>query len=220
MAALTQFSTFNALKTGLFEGYFAYSDVLQHGDFGIGTYEHLDGEMLLTDGQLYYLPATGIAKLADANSRTPFAIVTKWAPTITFDVPPDLTYEALAAVISEKVPEKNVPVAVKLEGSFASVHFRSCWKQNEPYPTLAEAAQTSVQWQQDGLSGTILGFRFPKYLEGINLPGFHLHFVNTERTTGGHVLGLKTGKVIVSAQYCSKVVANLPEGKFATSDFA
>jgi acetolactate decarboxylase len=220
MAAVTQFSTFKALQKGLFEGYFAYSDILQHGDLGIGTYAGLDGEMVLTDGLLYSLPATGLAKLADADARTPFAIVTRFAPSITFQVGPGLTYAALSDVILEKVPAKNVPIAVKIEGKLASVHFRSAWKQTEPYPTLAEAAQKGAHWQQENLAGTIAGFWFPQYLEGINLPGFHLHFVTADRTTGGHVVDLKTQEVTVSAQYCPQVVTNFPEGRFATAEFA
>jgi acetolactate decarboxylase len=220
MTVVTQFSTFNALKQGIFEGFYAYKDILLHGDLGIGTYADLDGEMLLADGQLYYLPATGIAKVAEANARTPFAIVTKFQPSITLEIPSGLTYEALAALINEKIPEKNVPLAIRIEGAYDHVHFRSCWAQSEPYPTLAEAAQNGVQWHQDNLSGTVVGFRYPQYLEGINLPGFHLHFVTADRTTGGHVLGLTTAKAVLSAQYCSSVVTNLPEGKFASATFA
>jgi acetolactate decarboxylase len=38
----------------------------------------------------------------------------------------------------------------------------------------------------------MLGFRFPTYAEGIEVAGYHLHFISADRSRGGHVLGSRS----------------------------
>ena len=41
-----QTSLMSALLSGVYEGETTMADLLQHGDFGLGTFNHLDGEMI------------------------------------------------------------------------------------------------------------------------------------------------------------------------------
>ena len=41
----------------------------------------------------------------------------------------------------------------------------------------------------------MLGFRFPSYAEGIEVGGYHLHFIDSERRRGGHVLDSRIAEV-------------------------
>jgi acetolactate decarboxylase len=219
---LYQYSTFNSLKQGNYAGLFSYREILADVDLGLGTFEHLDGEMALVDGQLWRLPADGVAVPGDPASLTPFAVVTKFAPTVSFPLAAPVDFDGLVKLFSEKVPERNVPIAVRIDGVFDRIHFRSCYAQVQPYPDLAEAARTGVQFRREGLAGTVVGFRLPGYLAGLNLPGFHLHFVSQDKSTGGHVLGLNVTNATLSAQYLPKVVASLPSANdaFANATFS
>lgn len=38
----------------------------------------------------------------------------------------------------------------------------------------------------------MLGFRFPTYMEGLEVAGYHLHFISDDRSRGGHVLGSRS----------------------------
>jgi acetolactate decarboxylase len=87
MGTVHQYSTFPALGLGLYDGLFSYSEILQDVDFGIGTFEHLDGDRVRVDGVLWNLPANGVAVRGDPSSLTPFAIVTKFVPSVTFTPP-------------------------------------------------------------------------------------------------------------------------------------
>jgi acetolactate decarboxylase len=220
LTALFQFSTYNALNKAIFDGSFSYRDVIPYGDFGLGTYADLNGEMLLLDGQLWLLPGTGVATIADPDSRTPFAAVTTFKPTINLSLPSGLDYNGFATFLADQIPERNLPLALRVDGYFSSVHFRSLFAQTQPYPTLSEAAASGVQWEVQSVRGTMVGFRFPQYLGSVNLAGWHLHFITEDRKTGGHVLGFKTRDLNISAQYCPTVVVNLPTDSdlFAAAD--
>jgi acetolactate decarboxylase len=219
---LFQYSTFNSLKQGNYAGLFSYRDILTDVDLGLGTFEHLDGEMALVDGECWRLPVDGVAVPADPAGLTPFAVVTKFTPTITFAISSEVDFDGVVKLFAEKVPERNVPIAVRIDGLFDFIHFRSCYAQAPPYPDLAEAARTGVQFKKERIAGSVVGFRFPAYLAGLNLPGFHLHFVSQDKSTGGHVLALNATNVSLSAQYLPKVVAALPSDNpaFALANFS
>ena len=47
---LFQISTSGALVAGVYSGLSTTKNVLEHGDFGLGTFADLDGEMVIVDG--------------------------------------------------------------------------------------------------------------------------------------------------------------------------
>ena len=80
------------------------------------------------------------------------------------------------------------PVAIRIDGRFEAVRVRSVPKQERPYPPLANViAQQQVSDLVDA-SGTMVGFCFPDSLDGVEMVGWHLHFVTDDRARGGHVL--------------------------------
>ena len=64
--AVYQTSTMGALLDGVYDGDVTIAELLRHGDFGLGTFNHLDGEMLVLDGVCYQLRGDGSAAVADA----------------------------------------------------------------------------------------------------------------------------------------------------------
>lgn len=52
------------------------ADLLKHGDFGLGTFNELDGELIAFSSQVYQLRADGSARKAQPEQKTPFAVMT------------------------------------------------------------------------------------------------------------------------------------------------
>jgi acetolactate decarboxylase len=82
---------------------------------------------------------------------------------------------------------------------------------------MTEVAANQNLFELEDVVGTMVGFRFPDYAKGINVPGYHLHFVTADRTRGGHVLGARTGGVTVQVDDSVDLHVELPAGVELTS---
>ena len=78
-----QNSTINALLEGVYDGSMTYGELRRHGDFGLGTFNALDGEMVAFDGEFYQIKSDGIAYPVADEQRTPFATVLFFQPKCT-----------------------------------------------------------------------------------------------------------------------------------------
>jgi len=196
-----QNSTINALLEGVYDGSITYGELRRHGDFGLGTFNALDGEMIAVDGGFYQVKADGIAYSVADDQRTPFATVLFFRPALRRSLTASLDYEQLQTLVDGLMEGPNLFYAVRVDGRFASVTTRSVPRQEKPYPPLAEVAKTQPVFHLDNVSGTLAGFRFPDFARGLNVPGFHLHFLTEDRRAGGHVLDLvlECGEVAIDA---------------------
>ncbi len=48
--------------------------------------------------------------------------------------------------------------------------------------------KTQPIFEKKEQTGTLAGFRLPAFTSGVNVPGYHLHFLSFDNTFGGHVL--------------------------------
>jgi acetolactate decarboxylase len=196
-----QNSTINALLEGLYDGSMTFGDLRQHGDFGLGTFNALDGEMIAFDGAFYQVKADGIAYPVADDQQTPFATVLFFRPTLTRTLKGPLDYQQFQEIVDKLVDGPNLFYAVRVDGQFASVKTRSVPRQAKPYAPLVEVAETQPVFHLENVTGTLAGFRFPDFARGLNVPGFHLHFLTADRKSGGHVLDLtlEQGELAVDA---------------------
>jgi len=185
-----QNSTINALLEGVYDGSMTYGELRRHGDFGLGTFNALDGEMIAVDGGYYQVKADGVAYPVDDGQRTPFATVLFFRPTLSRPLSGPLDYEHLQALVDGLMDGPNLFYAVRVDGFFASVKVRSVPRQEKPYRPLVDVAKNQPVFHLEGVRGTLAGFRFPDFARGLNVPGFHLHFLTEDRKAGGHVLDL------------------------------
>jgi acetolactate decarboxylase len=155
---LFQTSTVDALWEGKYEGDVSFAELGDRGDFGVGTFDALDGEMICLDGTFYQVKADGMAHAVDGKARTPFAVVTLFEPDVS-------------QTLFEYVKTRSVP------------------RQHKPYPPLAEVVKDQPTFELRDVSGSLVGFRFPDYAQGLNVSGYHFHFITADRSAGGHVLG-------------------------------
>jgi acetolactate decarboxylase len=188
---LFQTSTVDALLEGSYEGDVSFAELEAHGDFGLGTFDALDGEMICLDGSFYQIKSDGRAYAVDRDARTPFAVVTTFEPEVSQTLSNPMTFDVLCDYVEEIIGGGAVCCAVRVDGRFEYVQTRSVPRQRKPYPPLVEVVETQPTFELHDVAGSLIGFRFPDYAQGLNVPGYHFHFITADRRAGGHVLGCK-----------------------------
>ena len=207
---LMQVSTIDALLGGLYDGVLTVGDLQGYGDFGIGTFHALDGEMLGFDGTFYQVKADGTAQPVDDSTKTPFAAVTFFDTDRQAALPPGLGYEGLAGFVKDLLPTGNIFYAVRIEGTFSDMKTRSVPPQEKPYPPLVSITANQPTFEFRDVPGVMVGFWCPDYVEGINVPGYHLHFITEDRTAGGHVLDFTVESATLSLDDTARFTMMLP----------
>jgi len=190
---LFQASTIGALLDGAFEGDLTFAELAARGDLGLGTLNHLDGEMIALDGGFFRADVEGRLNRISPEARTPFAVVTRFEPEVDVRLGnEELDHEALLERLDALVPAGASSCALRLDGRFDLVRARSVPRQEPPYRPLTEVVADQHVFELADVEGTMLGFRFPTYVEGIEVAGYHLHFASADRSRGGHVLGSRS----------------------------
>ncbi len=190
---LFQASTIGALLDGAFDGDLRFAELAEHGDLGLGTLNHLDGEMIALDGEFFRADVDGAVNPVGPEERTPFAVVTNFAPSVELTLGQPLAQADLLERVDALVPDGSSSCAVRIDGRFELIRARSVPRQEPPYRPLIEVVADQHVFELADVPGTMLGFRFPAWVEGIEVAGYHLHFVSDDRTRGGHVLDSRIG---------------------------
>jgi acetolactate decarboxylase len=185
---LFQASTIGALLDGAYEGDLSFAELGEHGDFGLGTLNGLDGEMIAVDGSIFRADVDGAIHSVAGEEKTPFAVVTRFEPSIETAIEGRLSHEGLLARLDALIPDGASSCAIRLDGRFDLVRARSVPRQDPPYRPLTEVVAEQHVFGLRDVIGTMIGFRFPSYAEGIEVGGYHLHFIAEDRARGGHVL--------------------------------
>ena len=182
-----QTSTVAALFDGAYDGDLTVGELLRHGDLGLGTFDALDGEMVVVDGEAWRADVDGHLHRVDPGTGTPFAVVTRFRPFEEAGLPAPLDHAGLLAWL-EDLAAGEPTYAIRIDGELGRVHARSVPRQSRPYRPLAEVAGEQHEFDLGDVVGTLVGFRFPARAAGVEVAGFHLHVVDEDRTRGGHVL--------------------------------
>ena len=185
---LFQASTIGALLDGAFDGDLTFAELAERGDLGLGTLNRLDGEMIALDGEFFRADVDGGIHSIPPEAKTPFGVVTRFEAEVDERIEGGLSHEQLLARLDDLVPAGASSCAIRLDGRFELVRARSVPAQSPPYRPLTEVVAEQHVFELEDVTGTMLGFRFPTYAEGIEVAGYHLHFIDEARARGGHVL--------------------------------
>jgi acetolactate decarboxylase len=216
---LVQISVIDALLQGFYDGICPTGDLLEWGDFGIGTFNALDGEMVVLNDTVFQVLSTGEVKKPAADVTTPFAAITEWNADTTFSVSA-ISYDILKTNFSRYFPTPNIFYAVKMTGEFSYMKTRSVPAQSKPYLPLVEVTKTQPEFEFTNVKGDIVGFYCPAYAQGINVTGLHLHFLTADRKGGGHILAFRVKNATLELEYLSDYRLILPtSGDFLGGDF-
>jgi acetolactate decarboxylase len=209
---LFQASTIAALLDGAYDGDLSFEELAEHGDLGLGTLNGLDGEMIALDGCFYRADVEGVIHPVGAAARTPFAVVTRFEPTIDAPLAGPLAHEQLLGRLDDLIGDEGISCAIRVDGCFDLLRLRSVPRQEPPYRPLAEVVADQHVFELADVSGTMLGFRFPTYAEGIEVGGYHLHFIDADRARGGHVLDSRCRELRARLDVSSELRVELPPG--------
>jgi acetolactate decarboxylase len=208
---ITQISTIDALLAGLYDGSVSGAKLLKQGNLGIGTFDKLDGEMIVYDGTVYQARADGKVYKPDLDFSTPFATVCYFNQETTFLLEAGINFSSLEEKINQIAPNQNIFCAFKVKAKFDSIKTRSVPAQKKPYPPLSEVTKNQPEFIYKNVSGFIVGFRCPPYVKGINVPGYHLHFLSDDFSKGGHILDFKIKNGNCQIDLCDKFFLILPK---------
>lgn len=208
-----QVSTVNALVEGLYDGEMTYGDLRKHGDFGIGTFNALDGEMIAFDGNFRQIKGDGRVNSVDDRMKTPFAVVQFFKPNLSLEINECKTFEELAQKCDSVSSGKNCFYTIRIDGFFSFMKTRSVHRQIRPYKPLNEVTLLQKEFEFENVEGTIAGFCFPDFTQGLNVPGYHLHFLSHDHLSGGHILDctIMRGKLFID--HTSNFHMELPRKK-------
>jgi len=207
-----QTSSIDALLDGEYEGDLTFEELAAHGDLGIGTVQHLDGEMVALDGEFFNITADGRVHAVDPATRTPFAVVCRFRPDSSTAVPENTVLHELTRLIDEHAPPNQPIIAIRVDGTFGDLHVRSVPRQHRPYPPLTDVVAQQSEWTIDEANGSVVGFRFPESAQGIDVAGYHLHFLSDDRATGGHVIDLTVVEGTLLLDGASDLHLEVPAG--------
>ena len=214
-----QVSTIDALLEGTYDGSVSFGRLKEHGNFGIGTFDHLDGEMIGLDGIFYQVRTDGQVLQAEDEMTTPFAAVCFFEPEISEEIHAPMNISEFEIWAESFMRSPNYFYAVRFDGEFSSVKTRSVPGQEKPYPRLADVVKDQAYFDLTQETGTIVGLWSPAFVEGINVPGYHLHFINNKRTAGGHVMGFQAENGILHIDRITEFSMLLPDSdEFAEVD--
>jgi acetolactate decarboxylase len=209
----------NALVEGIYRERIPLARLREHGDFGLGTFDSLDGEMVMVDGRVYQIAASGVVREITEPAATPFAAVTRWKPASHDDLAGEVDYDGFLDWLLTLLPSPNLVYALRIEGAFADVRVRSVPRQ-EGYKPLVEVAREQPEFSFVDAEGTLAGFYTPPFLDSLSAPGLHLHYLSDDRTEGGHLLSCRPRGVRASVQFIRSIEVGLPMSlDYLTWDF-
>lgn len=199
----------NALVEGVYEENIHFTEILHHGNFGIGTFDDLDGEMVLLDGAVYQITAEGRVNRIDDPVMTPYAIVTFFHPVIHADLEGEAQYGHFLDWLNGLLPSPNIFYAIRVEGDFSRVRARSVPKQAN-YRPLADLVTEQSNFHFENIRGTLAGFYTPAFMSSLSVPGHHLHFLSEDIACGGHLTACTPRKVSAAIQPIHRLELNMP----------
>ncbi|EKD16913.1 uncharacterized protein L3040_001194 [Drepanopeziza brunnea f. sp. 'multigermtubi'] len=188
-----QFSIISALMSGLASASSSMpvSTLLTHGNFGLGTFEQMDGEMIVLDSEAYQFHADGSTHLASGAQLVPFAMVADFQPALARPIAVASKGSLLAELEQAFPSARNAFVLFRLVGRFGRVKVRAIHKQAYEGQPLAELAEGQAVREFVRVEGTVVGIRSPGWSEGVSVVGVHAHFIDVGRRFGGHILELE-----------------------------
>ncbi len=204
-----QTSTVNALMEGASTGDMTMGELKTHGDFGLGTFDGLDGEMIELDGKVFQVCADGHAHPVEDSTRTPFATVSFFKADESARLDRPCEQAEMLATVATMLPSQNIFHALRIEGRFDYVKTRAVGKQDKSVG-LEQAAREEPVFEFHDVEGTIVGFFTPDYLRGVNVPGYHLHFITADRSAGGHMLDCRTTDVTIKIHHTPEFELGTP----------
>ena len=190
---VAQVGTYDYLVQPDYDGLAPLRSVVGDSTIGLGTFDRLDGELVMIGGTVYRVGTDGLPRRASLSRSTPWFEGVRFTPQASMRLDEGTECSALVPLIDQLAKTSGGMVAVRLIGTFTTLTARSVPAQTQPYPPLAEVVAEQTVFPLQDVTATLVGFRTGSDLLGIGAPGLHLHGLTKARDAGGHILGCTTG---------------------------
>jgi acetolactate decarboxylase len=200
-----QYSSKNGLLENNYVGDLTVSKIKKNGDFGLGTFNMVDGEMVILEGNVYQVKTDGTINNMENNVLSPFVVTKFFNTDTTFALPNNISLDSLKATIKSLVENTNVPLAIKVVAKFKTLKSRSVDRVEDESVTLQEIVANQTEFDFTNIEGTVIGFWYPQYFDGVNFPGFHLHVLLNNLSGGGHLLNCTFESATIYIDFASGV---------------
>lgn len=208
------YSVLKALDNGILEGTITTGELKKHGDNGLGTFNELNGEMIMMDHVVYRVSADGKILKPGDETLVPYSIVSFYDQEEVLHMEGLIDYPSLKAYVEERLPSQNLFYAFRISGEFDYIKCGGANKQEKPYTkSLTEMSADRPVFESKNISGTLIGFWCPAYIGDINTVGFHLHFLSDDQSIGGHLMEFHSRSLNIGYDVKSVYEINLPDTK-------
>ena len=204
-----------ALVNQVYTGDITPAEMLEKGQFGLGTADNLDGELVALNGVVYKIEIDGSLIKAPSNLAAPYMTMFKFNPKKRITLKNVSSLALLGEKLKATMSSKNSFYAYKITGTFNSLKMASAQRVKNDSVPLMEYLKTRVMYTKQNIKGTLVGLYTPDYLGNISIPGMHFHFVSNDYKLGGHLEGISFDEVTVEIEEINKINLTLPQvGKF------
>lgn len=213
-AFMYQVSTLQALSMGYTRAVITVEELVKHGNLGLGTFENVDGEMIVLDGTCYRAADDGVVTRPDPGTGVPFASVATTGEERRFAIGEMKNIRDLKQLLTLKIEEDfglNSMHVVRIDGVFRKVCARSESGHRSHHVGLKDLlSKTQKDFEFRGVNGSMVCIYYPDYMDGINASGWHLHFLSEDKTQGGHVFDLELESGEARLSKLSRIEIQLP----------
>ena len=204
-----QYSSKNSLLNNNYVGDLTVGEIKENGDFGLGTYNMVDGEMVIYEGNVYQVKTDGtINNMAD-DILSPYVVTKFFESDTSITLPNNISLDSLKALLKPFVEGANTPLAIKIDAKFNTLKSRSVDKVESESVGLEEIVANQTEFDFTNVSGTVIGFWYPQYFDGVNFTDYHLHVMLNDFIGGGHLLNCNFDTAVVEIDFASGVVVDL-----------
>jgi acetolactate decarboxylase len=209
-----------ALLNGVMNNSFTVKEITKYGNFGLGTFNGVDGEMIILDGKVYRVDNNGKVTLPGKLTGIPFVSVVSFHADTVIRSNASMNLKQLQEYIDKNLRSKNLIYAIKISGNFKYIESRSEAKQTQPYSDLAEVLKKQSVFKFKDIDGIIVGFKIPAYMQGVNIPGYHFHFLSDDKKSGGHLLDCLSGDIKIEIETLNNFELKFPANdEFYNAEF-
>ncbi|SNR77043.1 acetolactate decarboxylase [Lutibacter agarilyticus] len=207
------YSIWEAFVNKIYDGTLKASELKERGTIGLGSYNALEGELVMLDGILYEALGDGSVIVVNDTTKIAYANAAFYKEDVAFKFEDTYNYEDLRKELNLQTGSKNFFYAFKIHGTFQKLKLGGVPKQEKPYTEgLDVLIPNRPVFDKENITGTMVGFYCPEFIGKINVTGYHLHFVSDDKKSAGHVMEFTNASDLTGGyKKISKYQFDLPE---------
>ena len=183
------YSIWEAFVNKIYDGTLTAEELKQKGTIGLGSYNALDGELIMLDGVLYEALGDGAVIVVKDTTKIAYANTAFYTEDKALTITNAKNSKDLRTQLNEQLGSKNFFYAFKIHGTFNTLKLGGVPKQTKPYTQgLDILIPNRPVFNTKKNTGTMVGFYCPDFIGKINVAGYHFHFISDDKKSAGHVM--------------------------------